>query len=803
MSNKFLRGLAIAAGLLLSAVTAKADLLNLKIGPAQIFDVQYNWANSSAPNTPNWGCYNDPTPCDVLNVSGLIAPYASTGPGGNFSHPNLTAGQYYGFINSTTNPGTYGMAVFNANGTQAYVIHDTGDLFKMSGDGIFYIGGGFFGTVITPSTGYAYGSSASLNVGTGTPTQADALAYTPPSSGVLTAGQTASQIVANPQPASTPNTSANSLITTVYPTSNNSPATETANKAIDNTATTKYLNFDRTNAGFTVKLSQGKVINGIQFTTANDFEPRDPSKYTLYGSNDGITWTKIVDAASISLSSSRYTDSQIYNINNSNAYVYYFVKFDSIKAIDTYGSVAGCQAALGTLACDSVQVGTVNFMYDNAITTTSTDAGNGTIVNPGTTLRAGTPQVSNGPITTTGPGTSTSVRTPSGVAVAGSPTVIRGTTVTTTSTAYASNKSTRDVEVTRTVTTTRTTPITTNTTWTTPILVTTTTITPTSRNVTTTPVTEIYDDQGNLVNTIYGNPVTTTVTGTQTTVTTSTSSDSIIVSANTTEVISTPVDTKASASTAALSDSIKYTRTNPFLVDVLASRDANWIAPRAAYYSVNGGKHMVGGISFGRQETIENNTVGIAFDASQTDSHNYLNNTNENKSYSGTAYILSKQDELWYKAAVGGSTTDHTGSVKIPQFGLFNSQKAKQNMFYADLGVYSAESWNGFRPLAGVTVVHSQITGYTSTGSALIAPNVPAKTTTQANPYVGVRWEYDKDIGLEFRVTQTRDFKTVGGVRATIKKQIDEDVSIDFIAGADKGSRYNNFYGMVGLTFKF
>lgn len=189
MFKNILKTIVAMVGITFASV-ANAGLLDLKVGEAQIFDVQYYWSSST--NDSSCG-YGNEGSCDTLNVSGLIAPYQSTGPGGSFQHPNLTSGQYYGFINSTTVPGTYGMAVFNANGTQAYVIHDTGDLYKLSGDGIFYVGGGFFGTVITPSTGYAYGSSATLNVGTGTPDATTIASYTPPSTTVLAAGQTATQ----------------------------------------------------------------------------------------------------------------------------------------------------------------------------------------------------------------------------------------------------------------------------------------------------------------------------------------------------------------------------------------------------------------------------------------------------------------------------------------------------------------------------------------------------------------------------------------------------------------------------------
>lgn len=203
MFKNILKSIIAMVGITLASQTATASILDLKIGAAQIFDVQYSWSHSTDPTTPDYNCYGDASACDVLNVSGLTQPYETVGPNGNFAHPTLTSGQYYGFINSPTNPGTYGMAVFNADGTQAYIIHNTGDLYKVSNDGIFFVGGGFFGTVITPSEGYSYNSSATLNVGTGTPTSSTILSYTPPSSGVLTPGQAASQVVV-PTPTPTP-----------------------------------------------------------------------------------------------------------------------------------------------------------------------------------------------------------------------------------------------------------------------------------------------------------------------------------------------------------------------------------------------------------------------------------------------------------------------------------------------------------------------------------------------------------------------------------------------------------------------
>ena len=167
--------------------TAQADITDQPFGPNQVFDVQYSWAQSSNPTSPDYSCYSNPSSCDVLNVSGLTTPYSSV----TNNQPILTTGQYYKFFNSTTVPGTYGLAVYNADGTQAFVMHNTGNFYKATSAGMFYEGGGMYGTVLSPSAGYAAGSSASLAVGLGAPTAADLSGYTASSTTVLAAGATA------------------------------------------------------------------------------------------------------------------------------------------------------------------------------------------------------------------------------------------------------------------------------------------------------------------------------------------------------------------------------------------------------------------------------------------------------------------------------------------------------------------------------------------------------------------------------------------------------------------------------------
>ena len=169
--------------LMLFCTTVYANITDLKIGTAQIFDVQWNISGST------------------LNASGFNYIYASV----NYATQTTSAarwtaaqtadagsnGRYIGFFNSTTNPGTYGMAVFNSNGTIYKIINNTGSFRALADGAIFYNGNGMWGTLITTSAGYNYGQSGSWTVTANYPTNAQLQAYTPPSSTPLAAGETA------------------------------------------------------------------------------------------------------------------------------------------------------------------------------------------------------------------------------------------------------------------------------------------------------------------------------------------------------------------------------------------------------------------------------------------------------------------------------------------------------------------------------------------------------------------------------------------------------------------------------------
>ena len=169
---------------MLASPPARASITDLKLSTAQMFDVQ--WYVSSG----------------RLYTSGFNYIYASVNystqtnsaarlTSAQYADINSVAGRYIGFFNSTTNPGTYGMAVFNADGTKYKILNNTGSFRALADGAIFYNGNGMWGTLITTGAGYAMGSSANFAITADYPTNTQLQAYTPPSSTPLSAGQTA------------------------------------------------------------------------------------------------------------------------------------------------------------------------------------------------------------------------------------------------------------------------------------------------------------------------------------------------------------------------------------------------------------------------------------------------------------------------------------------------------------------------------------------------------------------------------------------------------------------------------------
>lgn len=127
----------------------------------------------------------------------------------------------------------------------------------------------------------------------------------------------------------------------LVPTSQNSPANEGVENAIDNSTSTKYLNFDKLNAGFTVTPSVGpSVVTGLRLTSANDAPERDPTSYVLLGSNDGTRFVEVARGTVPSFSA-RFT-TVVVAFPNATAWRHYRLLFPTVRSA---GSAVAMQLA--------------------------------------------------------------------------------------------------------------------------------------------------------------------------------------------------------------------------------------------------------------------------------------------------------------------------------------------------------------------------------------------------------------------------------------------------------------------------
>ena len=341
----------------LSAHSQATGLVDLKFGRYQIADSQWNVS----------ACMYTAT-CEIY----------SKNPGTAYKIPwyngqlSWAAGDYVKFVTTgdATNP--WNAIQYTSAGAQKAVM-GTGHIINMGTDYFFFVGNdNDTGQLFSMTQGFANTSGVTWT-GTLNPTISQVNAYaTNGSTTPLAAGQTAAPAGPPPPvPTAIYTNSSNVYVTRAIPTSNNSPSNEGPANAFDNNPFTKYLNFDKQNAGVTVQLNAGRVVTSFKLTTANDAVERDPASYKLYGSNDGSTWT-LIQQGQLVLSDNRFSVSADIPVTNSTAYVYYFMIFPTIK----------------NNAGNSVQIAEITYYYDANNTTTSTATSN-TIVDP--TTAASTP----------------------------------------------------------------------------------------------------------------------------------------------------------------------------------------------------------------------------------------------------------------------------------------------------------------------------------------------------------------------------------------------------------------------------
>jgi hypothetical protein len=432
-------------------------------------------------------------------------------------------------------------------------------------------------------------------------------------------------------------------------------------------------------------------------------------------------------------------------------------------------------------------------------TMSTNNPGGGTPTPPSTPTVVSTAAGPSTSTSTSSPGQSTSTNASTNGTTVNTAVATRGVTVTTVAKADTSVKNTKTIDVTRTITTTNTTPVSTVTTHTTPVTTVTTTTTPITTTTVTTPTIVTTWSDGSTT-TANDTPVTTTsVTNqitTTTTVTNQITSDTLV----TNDVQRSSSSSTKSASAAGISDVMKDARTNPFIVDALSIKDGAWITPSASRTTTTG-RMNAKTISGGWQQTGDA-TAGFAFSATNSDSAGYINSRTTGESYSAVLYALGKPDYAWIKGTVGISKGVYTSNITIPEFGLSGRSKAAQTNTYADVTVYTAEDIWGFRPLIGATLVRSTVSNAWDT-NLLLATAPAAKTTMQFNPYAGLRYDFNDNIAVEARSTQTRDFGNVKSIKATVKEKLTDDISVNASISYARGNHYTNTTGMIGLDWKF
>lgn len=120
------------------------------------------------------------------------------------------------------------------------------------------------------------------------------------------------------------------------------PGNETPFHGIDGSIDTKYLNFGKQGSGIIVTPTAGATtLRSFQLVTANDAEPRDPSSYEIYGTNEeilsgdnsdgeGEAWT-LIQGGSLALPAARKADGELIEVTGAVSYKSYRIVFPTVK----------------------------------------------------------------------------------------------------------------------------------------------------------------------------------------------------------------------------------------------------------------------------------------------------------------------------------------------------------------------------------------------------------------------------------------------------------------------------------------
>jgi hypothetical protein len=114
----------------------------------------------------------------------------------------------------------------------------------------------------------------------------------------------------------------------------NSPAAQKAQNAVDRNVATKYLNFDKLNAGFSITTLRGTVLKGLRFTTAEDVPDRDPMTFIVEGTTGHVLdgpWEPIASGSTELTNAGRNVTGPTIAVANENTYTGYRIRFPTLR----------------------------------------------------------------------------------------------------------------------------------------------------------------------------------------------------------------------------------------------------------------------------------------------------------------------------------------------------------------------------------------------------------------------------------------------------------------------------------------
>jgi hypothetical protein len=153
----------------------------------------------------------------------------------------------------------------------------------------------------------------------------------------------------------------------VWPSSGN----ESPGNAIDGLTTNKYLNFAEFNTGYILTLTGTEIVTGLSLTTANDAPERDPTSFSLWGSNTVTanatpgtlfnlsSFTPITLGSPLSLPTARNTTAPLVIFENATAFSTYLLVFPTVRNSATANSMQIAEARLMTAGGALPSTGTI------------------------------------------------------------------------------------------------------------------------------------------------------------------------------------------------------------------------------------------------------------------------------------------------------------------------------------------------------------------------------------------------------------------------------------------------------------